>query len=285
MSARTKGRVMTVMDKHKTPQKPIRTGRDDVPGRIPLSLIEEQRQKLHDLRQAAMERGRTGEQTREQVFSPLLAWWVAKVRDQDRGCATGFMGQDVVTQREEIAGGKGWEEEPRRAMSGISADARTAVALEEDLALRDAFLLAAVTDLPPRRLLQEVVDPFGEPARRDVRDTFGRGLRTARYRQPQYTVRACDLLIAFAGRLPAPWAGQPLAMLSLLLWWRHQGDQALGAAALAVSQRPGNALARLVVTAIEAGVFPQEESPQDEGHVGVGTRQARQTCRGGKAGQ
>lgn len=136
--------------------------------------------------------------------------------------------------------------------------ARTAIALENDLAVRDVFLLTTLTELPPDKLFNEALQPLGDNTQRDVKDTFGRGLRNADYRQPHYLDRSCEKLHTMYHLLPSSWAAQPLAMLSLLLWWQHKSEESLSACALALSQRPENGLARLVATAIEAGVYPQD---------------------------
>ncbi len=246
-----------------TPAGTVRPGRDETSddkdrttscttdGRIPSAILDGQRRRLHMLRDAQTDGGLEAAQVRCRLYAPILAPWVARVRGQQTRSVMTMM-CDGPTPMQECG---------ETVVDGdeAAALARTAVALEEDLALRDAFLLAALTDLPLRRLREEMADPLGDPARTDVRETFGRGLRDARYRPTRYIVPACDALIEMSRRLPSPWGGQPLAMLSLLLWWRNQGDQALGEAALALSQRPGNALARLVVTAIDAGVFPQDD--------------------------
>jgi hypothetical protein len=198
-------------------------------------------------------RGKDPRTAPERICVPILAGWISAVRGEKE--------QTVIDQMR--GGGRQQPAEhqhPDRPLSQRRLVARTAVVLDRDLAVRDAFLLTAVTDLPPWRLLRLAVDPLGDQARTDVCDTFGRGLRDADYRPPRHLIPACDALIRLQGLLPTQARAQPLAMLAMLLWWRHLPDQALGACALCLADRPDNGLARLVATAVDADVYPQQEN-------------------------
>ncbi len=208
--------------------------------RLTTAEIEDERHRMEEIRRTLPE-----PQAEAFIEEPLLAQWIISIRGEGQ--------QEAV--REAFPH---WANSQGADCSDKTVIARTALILEQNLAFRDAFLLTALTELTPARLLEEALHPLDESSEEDVRDTFGRGLRSADYRQPHYLGRACQELIELQRCLPSPWAGAPLAMLSLLLWWQHKSDEALGACTLALSQRPANGLARLVATAIEANVYPQD---------------------------
>lgn len=213
---------------------------------------------------------------RRHVFAPALALWIELVRHQpldrilremDR-CRIGLpsKGKARAEDRRDRDGDDD-ADRGRGASRHVWGDPAfpdrgewiklTGVLLHNDLAMRDAFILAVLTHLPADKLLANCLDPMEREQARDVADTFGRALYESNCRFTDYLQPAIDQLIVLQELLPAPWNSQPSAILALIFWWQHEADQALGACELALSQCSENGLARLVCEAVGSHVFPQ----------------------------